>query len=408
MASHRRVGHLVAAGAEIPALFGLRAVAALAVLTTHVGFQTGAAVYGAWAPVLSRLDFGVTLFFLLSGFLLYRPWAARALHGRPPPSTAVYARRRWLRIYPAYVLAVAGAWLLVQGNTDVTAGDWWAHVLLIQVYVDDSAVLGLTQMWSLCVEVAFYAALPVLAWLATSRRPVSEPVWLRRQVVLLAGLVVVATAWNVWVRETDASLPGDPLLWLPGYLDWFAAGMALAVATLWVSTGREGRMLREVVAASRSPWSLWAIAAAVFAVASTPLAGPLTFIDPATTAEALTKHWLYLLAAALLLLPLVLADPSTGPSRWLGARVPYWLGEVSYGIFLWHLVVLDVAYQVTGREPFTGGFWVMLTITVAGTLAVSAVSFRLVERPLITRGHRRPLATPSTASPATTSAIAAP
>jgi peptidoglycan/LPS O-acetylase OafA/YrhL len=387
---------------EIPSLFGLRALAALAVVTTHVGFQTGAAVSGPWAPALSRLDIGVTLFFLLSGFLLYRPWASRSLSGWGPPSTRTYAARRALRILPAYWLAVLGAALLVRGNGAATGWDWLVQVLLLQVYVDDSALQGLTQMWSLCVEVAFYALLPLLGWLAARGTAGSPSAWLLRQVVLLGLLSLTATAWQVWVRQATPDLPGDPLLWLPGHLDWFAAGMALAVATAWIRHGHPNRWSHELQSLAEAGWSMWGIAAAVFLIATTPLAGPLTFLDPATTSEALAKHWLYLLCAALILVPLVLA-PTGGPAAAMGSRVPYWLGEISYGIFLWHLVVLDVVYQALGRAPFTGGFWPVWILSVTGSVVVAAASYLVVERPLMRWDHRQRSGASATTATATAS-----
>ena len=64
------------------ALDGMRALAAYGVLATHAGFNTGRSLdSGPFAPLLARLDFGVTVFFLLSGFLLYRPFAASAMAG---------------------------------------------------------------------------------------------------------------------------------------------------------------------------------------------------------------------------------------------------------------------------------------------------------------------------------------
>ena len=88
------------AGGHLDVLDGVRALAAFAVVGTHVGFQTGRAVEGFWAPFLARLDFGVTLFFLLSGFLLYRPFVAAALGEREPTPLSRYVIRRAARILP--------------------------------------------------------------------------------------------------------------------------------------------------------------------------------------------------------------------------------------------------------------------------------------------------------------------
>ncbi len=79
-------GHIIVATPVFPVLDTLRAVGALAVLTTHTSFQSGDYIgHGVWGTVLSRLDSGVAIFFVLSGFLLSRPYLARAAAGLPRP-----------------------------------------------------------------------------------------------------------------------------------------------------------------------------------------------------------------------------------------------------------------------------------------------------------------------------------
>src|SRR3954462_12451136 len=91
---------------RFPLLDPLRAVAALAIVVTHTaelgGFNRAHAL-GAWTV---RLDSGVTVFFVLSAFLLYRPFVAARLDGPPGPRVLRYARRRALRILPAYWVAL--------------------------------------------------------------------------------------------------------------------------------------------------------------------------------------------------------------------------------------------------------------------------------------------------------------
>src|ERR671921_757460 len=132
----------------IPALDGLRAVAAIAVLLTHVAFRTGQTQAGAGGAVLARVDAGGAGFFVLSGFLLYP--AAQPLRR--------YALRRAARILPAYWLLLA----VVSVTGSVPAAYWW----LGQGYGTEPLAGPLTQTWSLVTEVAFYAVLPGLAALA--------------------------------------------------------------------------------------------------------------------------------------------------------------------------------------------------------------------------------------------------
>src|SRR5262249_17296373 len=138
-------------------LDGLRALAAILVVATHVGFQTGASFHGAFGAVLARCDIGVALFFVLSGFLLTRPWLA----GRPePPSTKVYAVRRAARILPAYWIALTVVLLSTARGTPPQGIA--RNLLLVQTYAGP-LLSGFTQTWSLCTEVAFYVVLPFIA-----------------------------------------------------------------------------------------------------------------------------------------------------------------------------------------------------------------------------------------------------
>src|SRR3954468_20104855 len=91
---------------RFPLVDGLRAFAAIAVVITHTGFLSTFNAHGLAGEVTARLDVGVTLFFIISGFLLYRPFVAARLEHRPAPRIPVYARRRVLRIVPAYWLAL--------------------------------------------------------------------------------------------------------------------------------------------------------------------------------------------------------------------------------------------------------------------------------------------------------------
>ena len=67
--------------------------------------------------------------------------------------------------------------------------------------------------------------------------------------------------------------------------------------------------------------------------------------------------------------------------------MPAWLGDVSYGVFAYHLLVLELVGRAMGLEDFAGGFWWLLLTTLAVSLAVATLSYRYVERPLIRWGR---------------------
>lgn len=154
----------------------LRTLAALAVVVYHIGFGIWAhrepwANRDAWyGGFISHLNVGITLFFLISGFLLYRPYARAHLRGGPLPSIAWYARRRVLRIVPAYwvALTVLACWPGLEG---VFTKEWWVYYDFAQSYQFRWAFSGIEPTWSLSVEVAFYALLPFLGLALRSAGP---------------------------------------------------------------------------------------------------------------------------------------------------------------------------------------------------------------------------------------------
>ena len=347
-----------------PALDGVRALAALAVVVTHVGFHTGTGVTGPYRSVLSRLDVGVAVFFVLSGFLLHRPQVAAALAGRPLPAVVPYLWRRALRVLPGAWLAVVAALVILPANDGAGLGTWVQHLTLTQIYTDAPQPAALTQLWSLATEVSFYLALPLLGRLAGGT--------VRRQLLLCAALGGSAIAWRVLVGLEV--LPLHAGYWLPAHLDWFGLGMALAV----LSAG--GVSWFEELAADGI--TCWVGAAALFVVAGTPLTGPYG-LALSTAGEALLRALLYAAVAGLLVLPAVSRRPSGPVALLLTSWPAQQLGRISYGVFLLHLVVLEAVEDGLRLPLFSGGFWRVLALVLPITVAVAWASLRLVEEPAL-------------------------
>ena len=365
-----------------PGLDAVRALGATAVLATHVAFQTGRSVRGPLSGTLARFDIGVALFFALSGFLLFRPFALAAVADRSRwPRTGDYLKRRALRILPAYWLAVTACLLLLPANAKLRGGPtWWRHLTLTQVYTPGLQRHGLTQMWSLCTEVAFYLLLPLLAVVVLGRRGTAAG---RRPLVVLGLVASVSVGWWIVATRTtwvDVHTAGQ---WLPGYLDWFAGGMALALVQVRLTMGSGAAWMHALADLARSTGTCWGTSVALFAVATSPLAGPRSLEASPTAWEAVVKNLLYGACALLLLLPLVLGGQDDGAAKALGARPVRLLGEISYGIFLWHLLVLETVVRVLGQQLFTGSWLVIFTVTWFATVVVAALSYVVVERPAL-------------------------
>lgn len=373
-------------GAHFAALDGYRAIAALMVVLTHVVTSTDR-TSGWLGHVLGRFDFGVPLFFLMSGFLLYRPWARRALEGTPAPVLRRYALRRAARILPLYWVVVVATLALLPEIQPVPVRDWVIHLLGLQIYTASGALEGLSQTWSLCTEISFYVLLPLLGTIAVGRRTrTADQAW-RRQLWFLGTMIGLSWAWTVYRFAFADGLPYQAQYWLPGFLDWFGVGMLLAVVQVRSTLpGRRPWLVRTLGELAQDRLTALVLAVAVFAVACTPIAGAYQFV-PNTPWQNLIKHGLYLLAAGLFLLPGLLARPA-GWTGWLTTPVPHRLGLISYGIFLWHLVLLRMLLPVLGIEVFDGHAFQLGVATIAATLVVAQVTFVLVERPAQRWAHR--------------------
>ncbi|MFY0405752.1 acyltransferase family protein [Solicola sp. PLA-1-18] len=359
-----------------PGLDTLRAIAALAVVVTHVGFQTGFYGSGALGAAVAHLDLGVAVFFVLSGFLLTRPYLVAAHGGRPADRAGRFYVKRALRIVPVYAVSVVAALVLLDQPRPVTPELLLRHATFTQVYSAEGLPAGLTQMWSLATEVAFYVLLPVLCWLAT--RPLARR--LPRVPLACAMAVGVSVAWNAGLGSVVGG-QAQPNLWLPAFAGWFAVGIALAWVTV-VPSAKSRPWVATVLVAARRPGACWLLALAIFVVVCTPVGGPLGLIlaDPS---QAVARNLAYTAISGLVVLPAVLG-PTTGVyARAFALPVLRHLGHISYSVFCCHLIVLDLAFELMGTEPFRGGFWAVLAVTVLLSVAVSEVLYRVVERPAL-------------------------
>ena len=373
---------------RFPLIDSLRAIAALAVVGTHASFFAGAYGTGAALGVyLARLEAGVTLFFLISGFLLYRPFVKARLAGGAAPLTRAYAWRRFLRVGPAYwvALTVIALWLGLAGV--FTADGIPTFYAFGQIYREATIGGGLAQAWSLSLEVAFYAFLPL--WALAMRRfiPVRDlRNGVRAEIWALVLVVVASFAFKVvLVADTlDSPTRFTPLLVsLPAYMDHFALGMLLAVLSVATEKGLgAGSTLIAVI--DRHPWIPWALALAALLVTGALLSAK-EFFAGYSGGQVLIRHGLYGCVALGLVLPAVFGSPNRGwVRRLLGWRPLLFLGLVSYGIFLWNLAGLQQLERwgygdVTLTHPYVDWF----VVGAAAAALLGTVSYYVVERPFL-------------------------
>jgi len=356
---------------------GLRALAAGAILLHHFFLANPPAK--SLLPYTHHLEFGVPVFFVISGFVLYRPWVDVGLGSIDAGAVLRYARRRVARIVPAFwvALTVAAAAGLSEGTTGAHPLTYYGF---LQVYSIHTAFNGLGVAWSLGTELTFYAILPLLA-IGVAR------IGGKRSAVA-AGVLVIGTLGVRYISFSQ-NLPALAFT-LAGTLDWFVIGMALATVAV-----RHPRLIARVnpagalitgfgllilMGALQLPWG-------VIAYNANPTAG-----------GSITAHLFYGAIGLMLVLAATSAEQRRSgvvPSL-LRNRGAIWLGTVSYGIYLWHIPVIGAVTRSVGRGWLPSNSGVQLVVVVLGTTAAASLSWILLERPIvrsrIVRGARVPAA----------------
>jgi peptidoglycan/LPS O-acetylase OafA/YrhL len=381
---------------SFPGLDTIRAVAAIWVVVTHVGFWTGFYGHGLLGALTQRLEAGVAVFFVLSGFLLSYPWLRQLRTGARRDSIGRYALKRVLRIVPVYWVAVVAAVVLVPQNDGTSlprAGD---ALLMIDMYKEGLLLEGLTQMWSLATEVAFYVTLPALMALFVTL--VARKQW--QPARMLAGLAVIALGSLIWVAVAADSLTswgGWVNQALPGYLGWFAIGIGFAVIDVdrrHAAPGHELTVTRWCRTAASAPWTCLVVAGAALFVAATPILGPVLLVERTPT-QLVCRAILFGVVAALVVLPGIFGKPTTTYARIMAHRFLRHLGHISYSLFCCHVIVIAVMFDRLDLTQFAENMWLVLGAVLVVSLTVSEVLYRVVERPFMrlkNLGGRKPTA----------------
>ncbi len=354
---------------RFPGLDGLRALAVTAVFLYHGGLLSPELRAHALSVVF-HLDTGVQIFFVLSGFLIYRPFALAHLSDRPRPSIREYAPRRFLRIYPAYWFALGV--LVLFGSIDFPQGRVWSYLTLTQTYFPPLSwqrLGGISVAWSLAVEVSFYLFVPL--WAFTQRKLAGRRSAFAAELVGV-GVVVAAGIVALW-----ASIFGHPpaaLEVLPPALPALGLGMLLSV--LNARAQRDRRWEARLARIGRPAGGWWIAAAVLFAVQCN---------QDSSSQGKMREQLLRVLVALFLVVPAVLAPGAGGVvRRALAWPAVAFIGTVSYGIYLWHTFV--------GGELYEHG-WIprdlLVVLAYSGSVAIATASWYLLERPIMRLARRR-------------------
>jgi peptidoglycan/LPS O-acetylase OafA/YrhL len=347
------------ASGPIPSLDGIRALAVSLVFLAHAGFE-------GFVPG----GLGVTIFFMLSGYLITT--LMRIEHGRSGGiAFRAFYLRRLLRLMPPLFIVVAAAALLSAASI-IDGSFTTAGLLSALFYFGNYHVIandfhgvpaGIGVVWSLAIEEHYYLLFPPLAaWLLRRAR-------VALSVAVLALLCAAVLVWRCWLVAHGAS--ADYLTMATDTrVDAILIGCLLAMArNPWLDR-----------AAARSARSDWAIAIVSLVV----LLGTLIYRDEVFRLTA--RYTLQSLAIAGLI-DLAVARADRLPFRWLNSRPLVYVGTVSYTIYLTHhVILLGVAKQ---WPQWSVAGW--LVASAALTLLVAEPMRRWVERPcarLRARLHR--------------------
>jgi peptidoglycan/LPS O-acetylase OafA/YrhL len=303
------------------------------------------------------------VFFVLSGMLLAQSWATiRSRYPRLWEAIQEYGISRVLRIGPAYwvmliiLIAIRGRWLLASDEGRVQLAMFFSFQQFLDPKVPDN-INSVT--WSLTPEVHFYVLLPLLA------------VVLRKlgRARALALALASSLAWRVFVYPMS-----EVAEWLPGRIDLLMAGMATA------------SLVAEHHAGHVHKWVSYLTARRAWLVPTGLIAWMM--LQWGSSFGVRQPYWLEvafhpivgLSVAALLARALCL-----GRTKPLEGRVVRFFGVISYSFYLWHapFILEAIRHDLSGPALVYG-----LTALVAGALAVSVISYRLVEKPALDSKRR--------------------
>ena len=320
-----------------PALDGLRGLAILLVFAFHLplnAFRSG--------------SYGVVVFFVLSGFLITTILLKELERWQRPQLRWFYGRRA-IRLLPALVMVIFGYLILQATVLDGTAR-WWGQSWPALFYMSNYALemghdLGhLTHTWSLAIEEHFY-----LVWPLTL---IAIPA--RRRLAVAWGIALLFTAERVGLLALGADV--SRVYYLTD-TNAFAPllGCALAISHRQAKLPAfdrnvAGLSFAGLIALSLLPW------------------------DPAD------RRSLYMAVLVALLSVTIIWTAITTHVEWLEYGPLRWFGTISYGLYLWHGVLIPLPWQDLGIEP--------LIPMLLAPIALATASYYLLEAPLLRKWRR--------------------
>jgi peptidoglycan/LPS O-acetylase OafA/YrhL len=366
----------------VPAMDGFRGLAVLWIMLGHSWWELGGRVrfdHGVFRNTFVSSYMGVDLLFLISGFVLFLP---AALNGGTLGDGRDYALRRAARIVPAFWVATLFAYIVARSIGEVRggAGAWISHFLFLHQEAHQIEDIGFGvdgAMWTMSVEVFFYALLPFVAL-----RFYKRPFW------SLGIALAISELWQLLAVHLDDVLSWLGIEWagasdaqfrmsysFPSYLGHFAIGMAAAWIFVAAHESKLTDRLHRVASILVLPVGLAVLGVAYHAG-----------VQGARRTGGPYDHWVNTMHRALLfgLLVLVTAFALPRAQRFVTNPVSRLFGIVSYGMYLSHLPLIKLLIPTLGLERGTQSNWSLLLLAVVVVplaLLIGVASYVLFEEP---------------------------
>jgi peptidoglycan/LPS O-acetylase OafA/YrhL len=370
------------------ALDSLRGLSTILIVLYHISFVSGYTVAHANSSgaYIDRLNIGVAIFFVLSGFLIFRPFAHSLIHGSPLPKTRNYYLKRAARILPGYWLALfvlAG----LDALTIVNTSGFIRNVFIVHSFTEHNVFTGIRQAWTLAIEMSFYVVVPAFAYIfvrQTKRR--DGPVSVSSLLKALSVLFLSAYVFRLFIHQTDFWFLKTAHIWLPSHMDTLALGMGLAVLVEAPTSSETLSKVRIFLANHTGAFVL----SSVFVWFMSANINMAIGLNKSEFHIELLGHFLYGMASVLLVAPFCV-DSRSLLVKAVSLRLFTWLGTISYGIYLWHMAFLEGNFAEK-YMPYTendGQVLLRFLVVLPASIAIASLSYYALERPIMRAVSKR-------------------
>ena len=370
------------------ALDSLRGFSTILIVVYHTSFVSGYTVAHADSvgAYIDRLNIGVAIFFVLSGFLIFRPFAHSLIHGSPLPKTRNYYLKRAARILPGYWLALfvlAG----LDALTIVNTSGFIRNVFIVHSFTEHNVFTGIRQAWTLAVEMSFYVVVPAFAYVFVrqARRRIAS-VSVVTLLKALSALFLGAYAFRLFIHQTDFWFLDTAHIWLPSHMDTLALGMGLAVLVEAPASAKTLSKLKNFIANHTGAF----VVSSVFVWLISANINMAIGLNRTEFHIDLLGHFLYGIASVLLVAPFCV-DSQALLVKAMSFRLFTWLGTISYGIYLWHMAFLggDFAEKYMPYTENDGQVLLRFLVVLPASIAIASLSYYVLERPIMRAINKR-------------------